>query len=214
MAGRTLALWATVGMIPSVLGSLLGRSGGVAHRQLGGMGWGRSTAREWAEARHGALGKVLGVWVHAIPPSLAAHVVHLGHLMRLLLSVEHHLLVRPLGELSVRGIVIGHLSLLRVGRMAMHGVGLLVRILIERRVELLRRRGPCSLLLLNGVRVWLLLRHGGLCKRVLVGGRGALTGYRWVDGVRGGRVHAMISRWMPVLRRKNGHGLRVARKKA
>lgn len=131
-----------------------------------------------------------------------------------LLSVVHHLLVRPLSELGVRGVVIGHLTLLGVGRMAMHGVGLLVRILIERRVELLRRRRPGRLLLLDGVRVWLLLRHGRLCKRMVVGGRGALTGYRWVDGVRGGRVHAKISRWMPVLRRKNGHGLRVARKKA
>ena len=130
-------------------------------------------------------------------------------LLLLLLSVEHHLLVRPLGELSVGGVVIGHLALLWMGGVGMHGVGLLMGILIEGRVELLGRGRPCRLLLLDGIRVRLLLGHGGLSEGMFVRGRGALTGHGWIDGVWRGRVHVMISRWMPVLRGKNGHGLRA-----
>lgn len=128
--------------------------------------------------------------------------------MGLVLSVEHHLLVGPLSELGIGRVIIGDLALLRMSLVAVDGVGLLMGVLIEGRVELLGWRGPRGLLLLDGVGVWLLLGHGGLGERVLVCGRRALTGYRWIDGVRRGRVHGKISRWMPVLRGKNGHGLR------
>ena len=128
-----------------------------------------------------------------------------------LLSVVHHLLVGPLSELGIGGVVVGHLSLLGVSRMAVHGIRLLMGILIEGGVELLGGRRPCRLLLLDGVGVRLLLGHGGWGERMVVRGRGALTGYGCVDGVWRGRVHGVISRWMPVLRRKNGHGLRVER---
>ena len=132
-----------------------------------------------------------------------------------LLGVEHHLLVGPLGELSVGGVVIGHLTLLGMAWVGMHGVGLLMGILIEGGVELLWGLRPWSggLLLLDGVGVWLLAGHGGRGMRMVVCGRGALTGSRGIDGVWGGRVHVMISRWMPVLRGKNGHGLRGGRKR-
>ena len=173
------------------------------------MGRRRST-REWTEARHGRLAKVVGCRVAAVAPSLRTHGRHLRHLMRLL-SVVHHLLVGPLSELGIGGVVVGHLSLLGVSRMAVHGIRLLMGILIEGGVELLGGRRPCRLLLLDGVGVRLLLGHGGWGERMVVRGRGALTGYGCVDGVWRGRVHGVISRWMPVLRRKNGHGLRVER---
>ena len=207
LVGRSMALWATVWMITAILGTLLGRSGRKAHGELGGMR-GRRAAGEGAEAGHRTLGKVVGVGVAAVAASLAADGVHLGHLMRLL-GVEHHLLVRPLSELGVGGVVIGHLALLRVRRMTVDGIGLLMGILIEGGIELLRRWGPGCLLLLDRVGVRLLLGHGGLSERVVVCRGGALAGYGWVDGVWRGRVHVMISRWMPVLRGKNGHGLRA-----
>lgn len=155
LVGRPVALWATVGMIAA--SALLRRSGRVAHGELGRMR-GRGSARERAEACHWTLSKVVGVRGAAVASSLTSHWGHLGHLMRLVLCVEHHLLVRPLGELGVGWVVIGHLSLLRVGWMAVHGVGLLMGILIEGRVELLGRRRPCRLLLLlDGVGIRLLL---------------------------------------------------------
>ena len=97
-------------------------------------------------------------------------------LLLLLLRVEHHLLIGPLGELSVGGVIIGHLPLLGMGRMTVHGVRLLMGILIEGGVELLGGRRPCRLLLLDGVGVRLLLGHGGRGMRMVVCGRGALTG--------------------------------------
>ena len=175
------------------------------------MRWRRRATRERAEARHRTLSKVVRIRTGAVAPSLATHAIHLGHLVRLLLSVEHHLLVGPLSELGVGGVVVGHLSLLGVSRMAVHGIRLLMGMLIEGGVELLGGRRPCRLLLLDGVGVRLLLGHGGWGERMVVRGRGALTGYGCVDGVWRGRVHGVISRGMPVLRRNNGHGLRVER---
>ena len=144
------------------------------------MGRRRST-REWTEARHGRLAKVVGCRVAAVAPSLRTHGRHLGHLMRLL-SVVHHLLVCPLSELGVGGVVIGHLSLLvGMAGVGMNGVRLLVGILIELRVELLGVDvgGPGSLLLLlDGVRVGRLLllllrrRHGWQAIRRLLSRRG------------------------------------------
>lgn len=177
-------------------------------------GW-RAT-REGAKACHWTVREVFGCRVGAATCALGTHGRHLGHLMGLLLGVEHHLLVRPLGELSVGGVVIGHLALLWMGGVGMHGVGLLMGILIEGGVELLWGLGPWGggLLLLDGVGVRLLLGHGGRRVRMVVCGRGALTGSRGgIDGVCRGRVHVMISRWMPVLRGKNGHGLRAGRKR-
>ena len=120
------------------------------------MRWRRRATGERAEAGHRTLSKVVRIGTGAVAPSLATHAIHLGHLVRLLLSVEHHLLVGPLSELGVGGVVVGHLSLGRMGGMAMHGVGLLMGILIEGRVELLGRGRPCRLLLLDGIRVRLL----------------------------------------------------------
>ena len=146
------------------------------------MGRRRST-REWTEARHGRLAKVVGCRVAAVAPSLRTHGRHLGHLMRLL-SVVHHLLVGPLSELCVGGVVIGHLALLGMRGVGVHGIGLLMGILIEGGVELLGGRVPwLLLLLLDGVGVWLLVCHGGRGMRMVVCGRGALTGSRGIDGV-------------------------------
>lgn len=118
----------------------------------------------------------------------------------------YHLLISPLRELGVGGVVVGILRVhLALGRVAVERVRLLVGILVERRVVLLLRvRRPPRLLLLHWVRVWLLAR-GGRCRGGIVGRRGALAGGGGIDGV-GRRVHLQISRWMPVLGSENGHG--------
>ena len=128
--------------------------------------------------------------------------------MCLMSMLKHHLLVGPLSELSIRRVEIRSL----LGYLGITLGGILM-ILIERRIELLGVGAPGGLLLLDGIRVWLLLGHGGRRVRMVVCGRGALTGCGGIDGVWGGRVHVMISRWMPVLRGKNGHGLRAGRKR-
>ena len=70
------------------------------------MRWRRRATGERAEAGHRTLSKVVRIGTGAVAPSLATHAIHLGHLVRLLLSVEHHLLVGPLGELSVSWVVV------------------------------------------------------------------------------------------------------------
>lgn len=92
----------------------------------------------------------------------------MGHLMRLVVRILHHLLISPLGgELRVGRIVVGVLVVhLALGRMAVHWVWLLVVVLVERGVILLLvgvRRGPSCLLLLDRVRVWLLGDGGRRC---------------------------------------------------
>lgn len=80
-----------------------------------------------------------------------------------LVCVEHHLLISPLGsELCIGRVIIGiwsvHLTLSRV-----HRIRLLVMILVEGGIKVLRAVWggvPGSLLLLNGIRIWLLLRDG------------------------------------------------------
>ena len=110
---------------------------------------GRCTTREGCEPGDGTLGEVVGGGVGAAAGALGAHVVHLGHLMMcLLLGIEHHVLVGPLSELCVGGVVIGHLALLGMRGVGVHGIGLLMGILIEGWVELLGGRVPWLLLLL------------------------------------------------------------------
>ena len=133
----------------------------------------------------------------------------MGHLMRLVVRILHHLLISPLGgELRISGVVVGVLEMhLSLRRMAVELVGLLVVILVERGIILLVRVGCCRpscLLLLDRVGVGL-LSDRRRCRRVIVGGRGPLAGDSGVDSV-GGRVHLQISRWMPVLGSENGHG--------
>lgn len=74
----------------------------------------------------------------------------------LLLCVEHHLLVCPLGELGV-GVEVGplrrHLALGRVAGVRVNGIGLLVRILIKGGVKWLGLGIPAGLLLLHRVRI-------------------------------------------------------------
>lgn len=208
----TMALWTAVGMITTILRTLLRRGTlRVAHRELRRVRR-RRAAGEGTESGYGALTEIVGRRVSTTPTPLAARLRHLRHLMGL---VEQHLLVGPLRKLGVGWVVVLHLPLLWVTGMSVHGVRLLMGILIELGVKLLRGGRPSGLLLLgrllllDGVGVWLLLGHGRLCEGVFVCGRGALAGYRGVDGVGRRRVHGMISRWMPVLRGKNGHGLRV-----
>lgn len=72
LVGRTLTLWAAVGMVSAILGSLFGWSGRVTHRELGRMrGW--STTGEGAEACHWSLGEVFWVGVTAVTASLASY---------------------------------------------------------------------------------------------------------------------------------------------
>ena len=108
----------------------------------------------------------------------------MGHLMRLC-GVVHHLLVGPLGELSVSWVVVLSLGVqLALGGVAVDLVGLLVMVLIERGVKLLLRmwRGPSGLLLLYGVWVgWLADLGGG--GGMIVGGGRPLAGYGAVDNI-------------------------------
>lgn len=136
----------------------------------------------------------------------------MGHLMRLVVCVLHHLLISPLrSELGIGLVVVGVLEVhLSLSGVAMHLVGLLVMILVKRGVILLVRvRGcPSCLLLLHWIWIWL-LRYWRRGRRVFVGGRGPLAGNGGVDGV-GRRVHLQISGWMPVLGSENGHGQKTA----
>lgn len=105
----------------------------------------------------------------------------MGHLMRLVVCVLHHLLISPLGgELRIGLVVVRILEVhLSLRRMAVNRVGLLVGILVERGVILLVRVWcrPSCLLLLHWVRIRL-LRYRRRGRRVVVGGRGPLAGER------------------------------------
>jgi hypothetical protein len=121
-----------------------------------------------------------------------------GDLM-ILLGVKHHLLVCPLCELGVGGVVervwthLGLMTLMHVG-----GVGRSV--LIEARVVGSVGRGPTRLLLLHRVGIWLLLEverkllggllghRGGMGDRIR--GRGVLLPGRWLISGRGG-IHSL-----------------------
>lgn len=85
--------------------------------------------------------------------------------MSLVVSVEHHLLISPLGELGVGRIVIRRLDLVwRRVRASVERVRLLVWILVESGVELLLLLlsgiPTCCLLLLDRIRIGLLLGDG------------------------------------------------------
>jgi len=102
----------------------------------------------------------------------------LGKLVCLLLGVEHHLLISPLGKLSVRvekRAVRRDLALLRW----VHWVRLLMRVLVEGgRVERLGVGVPSRLLLLNGIRILVVWwrRNAGGRRRGVVRRRHALAG--------------------------------------
>ena len=103
----------------------------------------------------------------------------LGKLMCLLLGVEHHLLISPLGKLGIRieKWAMGRdLALLRW----VHLERLLVGVLVEgSRVERLSVSVPSGLLLLNGVRILLVVlwrSNSGGRRRGVVRRRHALAG--------------------------------------
>lgn len=220
LRARALALWATVRMEALIRRVI----GGVAVRELRRMRRGRA-AGEGVEAllTHGEVvgGRRcagLGTGLLLTGPLRA----DVGDLMRGVLGVEHHLLISPLCELGVGGVVVGVLGVHLL--LGVEGVRLLVLVEGGAAIELLRRMGcgPAGLLLLHGVRVRLLrMRWRRLSGRgdhgarvVVVGRGGSLTRDGGVDGDggRGGRgVHRVISRWMPVLRDENGHGLQRGR---
>jgi len=81
----------------------------------------------------------------------------LGKLVCLLLGIEHHLLISPMGKLGIRiekRAMRRDLALLGW----VHWVRLLVRVLVEgSRVKRLSVSIPSSLLLLNGVRILVVL---------------------------------------------------------
>jgi hypothetical protein len=133
-----------------------------------------------------------------------------------LLGVEHHLLVCPLSELAVGGVIerigahLGLVSLMHVG-----GVGW--SILIESRVVGSVGGRPACLLLLYRVGIRLLLEVERELLAGLLGHRGGMVDGGWGGGVllpgRGlisGRrgIHSLRGCWkMPVLGSENGHGL-------
>jgi len=102
----------------------------------------------------------------------------LGKLVCLLLGVEHHLLISPLGKLSVlveKRAMRRDLALLRW----VHWVRLLMRVLVEGgRVERLGVGVPSRLLLLNGIRILVVLwrRNARGARRGVVRRRHALAG--------------------------------------
>ena len=72
------------------------------------MGW-WSAAGEGVEAGHLVEGEIVARIGSAVATARTAHWGgNLGHMMSLLLGVEHHLLISPLCELSVcSGIIVG-----------------------------------------------------------------------------------------------------------
>lgn len=208
----TLAIRATIRMKTVVLAlmtRMVALAGGEAVGQLGRVGRGRA-AGKWAVTCHRGRHEVIP---GAGAPSTTALAWmwrrNVGHLMRLVVRILDHLLISPLcRQLRISLLVVGILEMhLSLGRMAVHRVGLLVVILVERGVILLwvgMRRGPSSLLLLDRIRVGLLRCWRRRCS-MIVGRRGPLAGNGVVDSVRR-RVHLQISGWMPVLGSENGHG--------
>ena len=99
-----------------------------------------------------------------------------------LLGVEHHLLVCPLGELVVGGVIerIGvHLGLMTL----MHVGGMRRSVLIKARVVGSVGRGPARLLLLHGVWIRLLLEVERELLAGLLGYRGGMVDRIWGRGV-------------------------------
>jgi len=102
--------------------------------------------------------------------------------LMILLGVEHHLLVCPLCELSVGGVVertgvhLGLMPLMHVG-----GVG--GSVLIEARVVGSISGGPARLLLLYRVGIWLLLEVERELLARLLGHRGGRIDRIWGRGV-------------------------------
>ena len=92
--------------------------------------WRRRAARKGVEA--GELVDSEVVSGGRRPTALGAHMWgYVGHLMGLL-SVVHHLLISPLGELGISWVVIWRLSMhLALGRVSMELVRLLVVVLIK-----------------------------------------------------------------------------------
>lgn len=206
---RALTIWATIRMETCVLILMTGvvaLTRRVAIRQLRGMGR-RCAAWERAIARHGGRYKVIAS--ASASTSLVWMWRNVGHLMRLVVGILHHLLISPLcSQLCVSLIVVWILKMhLSWGRMAVHWERLLVGILVERgvvRLVWVLRCRPSCLLLLHRIRVRLLGYWCG-CAGMVVSGGGPLARNSGVDSV-GRRVHLQISRWMPVLRSENGHG--------
>ena len=133
----------------------------------------------------------------------------LRELVCLLLSVEHHLLISPLCELSVGvkvSAVRGDLALL--GRVYL--VWLWMSVLVKGGgIERLGVGVPPCLLLLYRVRIMVCLRRGGgggrrsgiVCRRHALAGNG---GGWWVGS---GCIHWVIFGRVPVLGNENCHGL-------
>lgn len=203
-----LTIWTSVRVKPAIL-ILLDRmvtlTSRVAVGKLGRMSRGR-TAWEDVVVR-------IIVWLAttASPTTLTSERGrNVGHLMTLLVSGKHHLLISPLGKLSTGWVKVRVLLVyLSLGGMSMEREGRLVGVLIERLVELLLMRwSPTGLLLLYGVRVRLLLGDWRGRRGEIVWRRRSLAGNGVGKGIRGGGVHGVVSWWVPVLRGENGHGLK------
>ena len=152
----------------------------VAVGELGGM-WRWCPRGEGVEIMELILGEIFGgrAGTGRAPALGGGGRTMLGELMCLLLGVEHHLLICPLGELSIG------IEILAVrGDLALLGWVYLVRLRVSvlvkgRGIERLGVSVPSCLLLLYGVGIMVGLRRRNWrgCRRGIVRGGHALAGY-------------------------------------